>query len=223
MNEPQYFAIRQYRKEVPEKFLGYPTISTRDAFICEQIIGRAHRVLEIGAGDRPFHTELKTRGFAGLFKTMDVDRTLPFDYYSIDEIAETFDAVIMREVIEHLPRPVLYAYLEHIKKILEPTGLLLITTPNPWAITWVFADYTHISPWPPADLYGVLRWYGFDPINIYRILWPSKALWLKRLYWSLHSRLYDIDFAGSYLAVATLSRRCGSPCASAKTSTGAKC
>jgi hypothetical protein len=27
--------------------------------------------------------------------------------------------------------------------------------------------------------------------------------WLKRLYWAVHSRCYDIDFAGSFLAVAT--------------------
>jgi SAM-dependent methyltransferase len=134
---------------------------------------------------------------------MDIERSRSFDYYSISEITETFDAIIMREVIEHLPRPVLYEYLQRIETILEPGGTLVVTTPNPWALSWVFADYTHISPWPPADLYGVLRWYGFSSVEIYRIVWPSRALWLKRAYWAVHSRFYDIDFAGSYLALAS--------------------
>ena len=81
----------------------------------------------------------------------------------------------------------------------------MLTTPNPWSPGWVYADYTHISPWPPADVYSVLRCYDFQSIEIYRVIWPSRFLWLKRLYWSMHSRLYDIDFAGSYIAFARTS------------------
>lgn len=205
VREPDYFAVRSFRKELPEKFLGYPLISDRDGWICSRLLSRATRILEIGAGDRPFEPDLRKRGFTGTFKTMDVDRNQTFDYYSLNGIEERFDAVLMREVIEHLPRPVFYSYLERIRTLLEPGGVLVLTTPNPWAVCWLFADYTHISPWPPADLFGVLRWYGFNPIEIHRIIWPSRFLWIKRIYWAIHSRFYDIDFAGSYLAVATRS------------------
>ncbi len=201
--EPDYFAIRRFQKEVPQKFLEYPLVSDRDDFICKRLLPHSMRVLEIGAGDRPFENELRSRGFMGMCKTMDVHNDHNFDYHSIGEIDESFDAIIMREVIEHIPRPVFYTYLKKIFAILNPGGLLVITTPNPWAVSWVFADYTHISPWPPADLYGVLRWYGFKPVEIHRIIWPSRFLYLKRFYWAIHSRFYDIDFAGSYIAMAT--------------------
>jgi SAM-dependent methyltransferase len=203
MTEPNYFAVRRHRTEVPDRFLGYPLITDRDGWIAHRILTSAERVLDIGAGDRPFEPVLRERGFSGIAKTMDVDRALACDYYSLDDIHDTFGAVLMREVIEHLPRPLLYSYLERIFNLLLPGGTLIVTTPNPWAVTWVLADYTHISPWPPADLYGVLRCYGFLPIEIHRIVWPSRFMWLKQVYWNFHSRCYDIDFAGSYLAAAT--------------------
>ena len=200
--EPDYFAVRAFRKEVPEKFLGYPLVTDRDGWICRKLLPACERILEIGAGDRPFESELRARGFTGVFKTMDVDHSRRFDYYSLDEVDGPFDGVLMREVIEHLPRPVFYAYLARIAALLRKGGVLIVTTPNPWAVTWLFADYTHVSPWPPADLYGVLRWYGFSAIEIRRIVWPSRFLWIKRAYWAVHSRFYDLDFAGSYLVAA---------------------
>jgi SAM-dependent methyltransferase len=200
--EPNYLEIKRLREEVPEKFSGFPIVSDRDGWIAERLLTRG-KILEIGAGDRPFEPELRTRGFTGRFKTMDVNHSRRFDYYSVEEINEPFDAIIMREVIEHCPRPLFYSYLERFLSILTPGGLLVITTPNPWAVAWVFSDYTHISPWPPADLYGVLRWFGFQPVEICRVIWPSKFLFVKRIYWAIHSRFYDIDFAGSYIAIAT--------------------
>jgi len=202
MKEPNYFDVRRFRKEVPRKFLEYPMTTDRDGTMCGRIIPNCHKVLEVGAGDRPFLPELQAHGFHGIFKTMDVDPGMSFDYYSIDEIDQQFDAVIMREVIEHVPRQMLYSYLEKIYSVLKPGGWLVMSTPNPWSVSWVFSDYTHISPWPPADLYAVLRCQGFLSIEIQRVIWPSPWLWLKRAYWALHSRMYDIDFAGSYIAFA---------------------
>jgi SAM-dependent methyltransferase len=202
VSEPDYFEVRRFRSEVAQKYLAYPLTKDRDGLLCERLIPRHRRILEIGAGDRPFYAELAARGFKGVFRTMDVDRKLSFDYYSVDAIDETFDAVIMREVIEHLPRQQFYVYLERIYSLLTEGGLLALTTPNPWSPGWIMADYTHISPWPPADLYGVLRCYGFQSVEIVRVIWPSRFLWLKRLYWAIHSRLYDLDFAGSYIALA---------------------
>ena len=200
--EPDYFEVRRLRGEAPDKFLGYPVTTDREGWICSKLLPKASCVLEIGAGDRPFLPELKARGFSGTFKTMDVDRRQTFDYYSLEEITDRFDAVIMREVIEHIPRPLFYAYLKRLWALLLPGGILVVTTPNPWSASWYFCDYTHVSPWPPRDLYGVLRWFGFSRVEICRIIWPSRWLWLKRIYWAVHSRFYDIDYAGAYVAAA---------------------
>lgn len=202
MEHPNYFDVRRFRKEAPGRFIGYPITTDRVGTICSRLLPQCQRVLDVGAGRWPFLPELKARGFAGIFKTMDIDVSLPFDFYSMEEIAENFDAILLRDVIEHLPRPQFYSYLEKIHTLLNPKGLLVITTPNTWAPSWVFSDYTHISPWAPADLYAVLSCYGFRPVEITRAVWPSKFLALKRLYWSIHSRFYDIDFADTCIAIA---------------------
>jgi SAM-dependent methyltransferase len=201
--EPDYFGVRRFRREVPQKFLGYPLTTDPDGWICDRLLPQTNRVLEVGAGECPFLPKLQARNFNGVFKTMDIDRSQRFDYYSLDDVEGVFDAVIMREVIEHLPRPIFYAYLKKILAIIDPGGVLVITTPNPWAGGWYFCDYTHVSPWPPGDLYSILRWFGFSRVELCRTIWPSRYLWLKRLYWGVHSRFYDIDFAGGYVAVAT--------------------
>jgi SAM-dependent methyltransferase len=208
MREPRYWEVRRFRAEVTQKFLEYPLTTDRDGLICSRILPVHRDVLEIGAGERPFVEELKVRGFEGTFKTMDPDPRLPVDYHSIDEVRGAFDAVVMREVIEHVPREQCFVYLERIFELLRPGGMFAITTPNPWSPGWALADYTHVAPWPPADLYAVLRCQGFFPVEIHRVIWPSRFLWLKRLYWSVHSRLYDIDYAGSYVALA---RKPGNP------------
>ena len=37
-----------------------------------------------------------------IYKSMDIDRSVPHDYYSLDEIDEQFDLIILFDVIEHL-------------------------------------------------------------------------------------------------------------------------
>ncbi len=199
--EPDYFAIRRFRAEVPLRPFWFPTTTDRDGWIASRV-KHASSILEVGAGERPFVLHLP--GFAGTFRTMDVSPLVSVDYRSLDGIEERFDAVVMREVIEHLPRPLFYDYLDRITgALLKPDGVLAITTPNPWCPPWFLGDYTHVSHWPPADLYGLLRYYGFGKVEIARIIWPSRLLFLKRLYWAMHSRFYDLDFAGSYIAFAS--------------------
>lgn len=196
--KPNYFDVRRFRSEVPLQFSGYPLICGRDAFIAQRLAGR-ESVLEIGSGDRPFFGGAAPRNY----RTMDIDRGLKLDFYSIEEVAGTYDAVLMREVVEHLPRDLFYAYLEKIHGVLNPGGILLLTTPNTWCPSWMLSDYTHVSHWPMHDMYAILKCFGFSQVEIFRIIWPSRALWVKKIYWAVHSRLYHIDFAGSYMAVAT--------------------
>ena len=54
------------------------------------------------------------------------------------------------------------------------------------------------------DMYSVLRYYGFQPVEIYRIIWPSRVQWLKKAYWAVHSRFYMLDYAGAYVALGRI-------------------
>ena len=192
-----YADVCRYRAEAPEGFLGFPAVCGRDQLMASYLTA-ASRILEIGAGERPFRNVLEQ--FNGIYKTMDVDPDQQQDYHSIDDIVEIFDAIIMREVVEHLPRDLCFQYFRKIHRLLSPGGVLVLSTPNPFS-PWMWCDYTHISHWPPRDMHGILRAHGFEKVEIFRIIWPSRWLWLKKIYWYGHSRFFKIDYAGSYVAV----------------------
>lgn len=62
-----------------------------------------------------------------------------------------FDTVTMWEVIEHLPDPL--GYLQEIRRILKPGGLLVISTPNACCLTAKVTG-NHWRLWaPPEHLY----------------------------------------------------------------------
>ncbi len=192
-----YADVCRYRSEAPDGFLGFPVVCGRDELMASRLRGR-DRLLEIGAGERPFRSELA--GFTGTYRTMDVDPAQKHDFYSIAEIAGTFDGVVMREVAEHVPRDLFFEYIRKIYDVLSPGGVVVLSTPNPWS-PWMWSDYTHIVAWPPRDMYAVLRAHGFEGVEIFRIIWPSRWLWLKKIYWRIHSSFYAIDYAGSYVAI----------------------
>ncbi len=59
----------------------------------------------------------------------------------------SFDKIILTEVIEHLNNPKIF--VENCKKILKPGGLILITTPNYfsfWPILEFVSDLFHLTP-----------------------------------------------------------------------------
>jgi len=67
-----------------------------------RMIGDGEKILDIGASNRNLEKRLK-RHFPNLiYKSMDIDREQVHDFYSMEEIRETFDVVFLFEVIEHL-------------------------------------------------------------------------------------------------------------------------
>lgn len=97
------------------------------------------KLLDVGCGDGTFLHLMRSKGW-------DVDG-IDFDPKAVETAkrkfglalrhgdlraaslpADTFDAVTMSHVIEHLPQPV--EMLAEIKRILKPGGRLIMTTPN---------------------------------------------------------------------------------------------
>lgn len=55
----------------------------------------------------------------------------------------TFDTVIAGELIEHLINPA--QFLSELKYVLKLGGRVILTTPNPWSITYVIREWLGIN------------------------------------------------------------------------------
>ena len=65
-------------------------------------IGDGEKILDIGASNRNLEERLKRHYPNLIYKSMDIDQEQVHDFYSMEEIQETFDVVFLFEVIEHL-------------------------------------------------------------------------------------------------------------------------
>jgi ubiquinone/menaquinone biosynthesis C-methylase UbiE len=103
------------------------------------------RLLDIGCGDGEFSCRIKKRGWTvdGLdFDTVaarlaEERHGLKVNICSVEEMAypdDSFDAVTMNHVIEHLVDPL--AVLRNVHRVLKPGGSFIVVTPN--AKSWDF-------------------------------------------------------------------------------------
>lgn len=113
--------------------------------------------------------------------------------------AATYDLVVMRNVIEHVPSP--RADLQDIHSLLRPEGLLVLSTDN--LASWdrrVFGRYwygydvpRHFNVFTPQSLERLLNSEGFELERVRFSLVPTHWLGSSR-YW-----LEDRGFAGRWL------------------------
>lgn len=162
-------------------------------------------LLEVGAAERPFDERLKA-AFPGLtHKTLDIDPSGRYDYQNLEEVAETFDAVIAWEVIEHLSLEAIPGWLAELKRVTAPGGRLVLSTPNVCRPGQYWKDATHKTPLAHTELGALLILAGFRVISMHRTYHGS---WLQHalVRWSppgLLFRLWGLDYARSVVAVAT--------------------
>lgn len=143
------------------------------------------RVLEIGCGlghllgwlaDRyqVFGTDINTWA---LCKARDQVPDGQFICMSAEELGafpdQTFQIVIAKHVVEHLPNP--QKAIAEMSRVLSREGLLLLATPNlDSPMRWVkkenwigYKDPTHISLKPPAEWLDELKKNGFKPRRVF--------------------------------------------------------
>jgi len=96
--------------------------------------------------------------------------------YEVDDVREwecdrAFDAVYMLDLIHHLPSGEVSGFLEKVKSLLRPGGILVLkdVSDRPhykrlftWALDRLMVGWEPIRYWPPAELAALLEGLGFD-------------------------------------------------------------
>lgn len=161
------------------------------------------RVLDIGASNRNLEGRLKRYYTNLIYRSMDVDREQFHDFYSLEEIQESFDVVFLFEVIEHLGLEEGIGLLKKIYDFLNEGGRLILTTPNVFNPSRFWRDATHKVAYCYDELGGLLLAQGFQIKVMYRTYSDAFHRYLFRLYVMapLH-RYLGIDFAKSILVIA---------------------
>ena len=139
----------------------------------------AGRLLDIGCGEKPYETTF----FPYVTEHVGVDHPeSPHALTSVDVVAsaydvplgdESFDTVLMSELLEHLEKP--GAALDEARRLLRPGGWIILTTPFMWVLHEEPRDFFRYSPF---GLEALLRHAGFDAVSVTPIggQWSTLAL-----------------------------------------------
>ena len=160
-------------------------------------------VLEIGAFNRELGERIKQYYSHIHYKSMDIDPTYPHDYSSLEEIRETFDVILLFEVIEHLALEEGREMVARIHQILKGGGRLIMTTPNIFTPGQYWKDATHRMAYHYEELGALFLRQQYELIEICRLFnEPFIKYFLKVYLFPPLFRLLGIDFTKSILLVA---------------------
>ncbi len=198
-----------YRKQIHKR---YPAVWNlklikRASTLIKAWLRPGTRILDVGAGDRRLGEKVKDVCPGVVYKSMDMDRSLAHDYYSLDGIEERFDIIVLLEVVEHLEPEETVDMLKRLKELLNEEGRLIISTPNIFHPNRFWNTAAHKTFYSYEELGGLLLSQGFDVLEIYRVFNASFLKYLLRLtiFNPLH-RILNVDFAKSIVAVARTRR-----------------
>jgi SAM-dependent methyltransferase len=203
--EVSWSKLFEYREQIHRRYREVWDIKIlRKRFpLLLKILHEGERVLDVGASNRNLMGRLKLHYPNLIYKSMDVDRARHHDYYSLEEIQESFDVVFLFEVIEHLPLEEGVQLLRKLHQLLNEGGRLVLTTPNVLNPSRYWRDATHKVAYCYDELGGLLLSQGFHIKGMYRTYNDAFHRYLFRVYvMSPLHRYLGIDFAKSILVVA---------------------
>lgn len=93
-------------------------------------LSKGASVLDVGAHNKDLVQRVSKRYSDVICKTMDLDREMEHDYYSLDEVDREFDLIVLAEVIEHLELGDGIDLLKKLRHLLLPGGRIVVSTPN---------------------------------------------------------------------------------------------
>lgn len=160
------------------------------------------KILDVGASNKSLGEKIILRFPSITYKTMDIDKDQHYDYYSLEDISESFDMIILAEVIEYLEFKEGISMLQKLLKTLNSGGKIIVSTPNLHHPNRYW-DSDHKTPYRYDEIAALLRCVGFIVGKIFRIYNDQFLKRCFRIYVASHLHKYlDIDFAKSFVLVA---------------------
>jgi 2-polyprenyl-3-methyl-5-hydroxy-6-metoxy-1,4-benzoquinol methylase len=156
-----------------------------------ELLRDAGPVLDIGCGRGELVGLLRDAGVSARGVDADADmvafaRGEGLDVEQADAVAYlqqaadgAFGGIVLAQVVEHLPPPVLVRTLELCARKLRPGGVLLAETINPLsplALRNYYADLTHAQPLVPDTLELLARQVGFAETEVRFLNAPAERL-----------------------------------------------
>lgn len=197
--------IINYRDQIHKR---YPKIwdlklIKRPSWLLKKLVRPGMRILDVGASDKRMQKRVTDVYPDIAYKSMDVDCSVPHDYYSLTDITEHFNLIILFEVIEHLELEQGIKMLSRLHKLLVKGGTLIISTPNVYHPHEFMQTVTHKTAYSYDELGGIVLSQGFKVTGIYRTYNASLMKYFLRLtfFYPLH-RILNVDFAKSIVVLA---------------------
>ncbi len=182
--DENYFSTHTYKDVSFAKYSQYWWSNRFYAIMARRYGQRGTRLLEIGSGlghlvgqlEDSFQTFASDVNHWALKRSLNVARQTSHVASSAEELPfkdGTFDVVIIKHVVEHLPRP--ERAIAEIGRVTAPGGTLILATPNlssllkPWkGERWIgYQDPTHIALKPPEEWLAMMRGAGFCPLRVF--------------------------------------------------------
>lgn len=154
---------------------------------------RDARILELACGEGQFLRWIVERGYPNV-TGIDISeeqvrkaRSLVPDVvhgnvlgYLANEVrAGSFDTIFGIDILEHLRKDEIVAFLQGCHRALRSGGTLVLQTPNadgPFAMEAHSFDFTHETPLGPSSLASIFRAAGLEPLSFHEIAPPPFGL-----------------------------------------------
>lgn len=182
--DEKYFSTNTYKDVSFAQYSQYWWSNRFYATLARRYGRRGTRLLEIGSGLGHLVGQLEGsfEPFAGdvnpwaLVQSQDVAHHTRHAALSAQELPfadGVFGVVIIKHVVEHLPRP--EKAINEIGRVMAPGGTLILSTPNlgsllkPWkGERWIgYQDPTHISLKPPEEWLALIRSAKFSLLRVF--------------------------------------------------------
>ena len=166
----EWSSLFSYRDKIHKRYSevwDIPLVKKR-SHLLKGMLRDGMTLLDIGAGTKGMKAEIANLGIRLTYKSMDVDRSNPHDYYDVESISERFDAIIMFEVIEHMSLQEGLDLMKKLYSIMNEKGIIILSTPNIFNPGRYMRDATHKTFYAYDELCGLLNITGFNIKEVYR-------------------------------------------------------